>query len=95
MCTQLEGSTFAWDTTCQGAFEGIKHAISDKLFLALYDPNATTFLTTDASRVGISAVLTQIQGAKKFWWLALAILCNQWKETTALSNRKLLPAFGG
>ncbi len=37
----------------------------NKLVLALFDPNVTTLLTTDASGVGISAVLTQIQGAKK------------------------------
>ncbi len=55
MHTQLEGATFAWDSTCQGAFEGIKHAILDKLVLTLYDPNAITFLTTDASGVGIYA----------------------------------------
>ncbi len=59
------GTTFARDAACQGASEEIKWAILNKLVLALYDPNVTTFLTTDASGVGISAVLTKIQGAKR------------------------------
>ncbi len=35
--------------------------ISNDLVLALYDPNAPTFLSTDASGVGISAVSSQTQ----------------------------------
>ncbi len=51
-----KGVTFNWDSTCQKAFEMIKQMIFNDLVLALYDPNAPTFLSTDASWVGISAV---------------------------------------
>ncbi len=51
---------FVWSKECQGAFEKIKK-ISSNLKLVLYDPNAETYLNTDASGVGISAVLSQKQ----------------------------------
>ncbi len=46
-------------------FEEIKRMISNDLVLALYDPNAPTFLYTDASGVGISAVLSQTQDGRE------------------------------
>ncbi len=52
---------FYWSTECQSAFEKLKRMISENLRVSLYDPNAPTFLSTDASGVGISAVLSQIQ----------------------------------
>ncbi len=52
---------FNWSKECQEDFEQIKQMISHNLKLALYDPNAGTYLTTDASGVGISAVLLQKQ----------------------------------
>ncbi len=53
-----KGVTFNWDSACQKTFEEIKRMISNDLVLALYNPNTPTFLYTDASRVGISAVLS-------------------------------------
>ncbi len=58
---QRKGSAFNWSTECQEAFKRIKDRISSNLKLALYDPNAGTYLNTDASGVGISAVLSQNQ----------------------------------
>ncbi len=48
-----KGVAFVWSEGCQRAFEKIKERISSNLKLALYDPNAATFLNTDASGVGI------------------------------------------
>ncbi len=44
---------------------GVKKAITVDMALALYDPNAPKFLYTDASGVGISAVLSQVQGGRE------------------------------
>ncbi len=56
-----KGVAFVWDDICQQAFLQIKKMISEDLVLALYDPNALTFLLTDALGVGISTVLSQMQ----------------------------------
>ncbi len=58
-----KGAMFAWTEECQRVFEGIKRAITVDMSLALYDPNAPTYLYTDASGVGISAVLSKEQQA--------------------------------
>ncbi len=58
---QRKGATFNWSKECQEAFEWIKQMISCNLKLALYDPNADTYLTTNASGVGISTMLLQKQ----------------------------------
>ncbi len=57
-----KGATFLWTEGCQEAFDGVKKEITAGMALALYDPNAPTFLYTDASGVGISVVLSQEQG---------------------------------
>ncbi len=56
---QWKGAAFIWSGECQDAFKKIKEKISSNLKLALYDPNAETYLNTNASGVGISAVLSQ------------------------------------
>ncbi len=59
------GNTFQWSKECEKSFEEIKKDITLDMSLALYDPNAPMFLTTDASEVGISAILSQLQKAKE------------------------------
>ncbi len=56
---------FTWTEDWQKAFDGIKQAITADVALVLYDPNAPTFLYTDASGVGISAVQPQQQGGRE------------------------------
>ncbi len=63
--TGRKGATFNGDSTCQKAFKEIKRMISNNLVLALYDPNTPTFLSTDASGMGISAVLAQTQDGRE------------------------------
>ncbi len=60
-----KGVAFIWSEDCQGAIEKVKENISSNLKLALYDPNAPTFLNTDTSGVGISAVLLEKQDGKE------------------------------
>ncbi len=68
---QQKGVAFVWSKDCQGAFKKIKERISSNLKLDLYDRNAVTFLNTDASGVGISAVLSQKQNGQE-----VIIACN-------------------
>ncbi len=62
---QRKGAAFDWSKECQEAFEQIKQMISCNLKLALYDPNAETYLTIDTSGVGISTVLLQKQDRRE------------------------------
>ena len=55
-------TSFVWSEKCQADFVKLKSVLADFVPLAFYDSdvNTPTFLTTDASGYGISAVLTQI-----------------------------------
>ena len=68
---------FNWNQTHQEAFESIKKIITSKLALKIFDPQATTILITDASDVGIGAILKQVK--------------NDQEETIGYFSRKLLP----
>ncbi len=60
------------------------NGITADVALALYDPNAPTFLYTDDSGVGISVVLSQEQGVGRLQW-PLPVTCfSQSDATTAL-----------
>ena len=52
---------FVWHESQETAFQALKEAISDKLSLAIFDPNAPTFVTVDASDIGLGAQLSQLQ----------------------------------
>ena len=49
----------AWKTEHQEAFEKLKKALSQAPAMGYFDVNRDTFVTVDASPVGISAILTQ------------------------------------
>ena len=54
---------FVWGTEQQGAFDALKDSLTNADTLAYFDSNAEeTKLITDASPVGLGAVLTQVQG---------------------------------
>ncbi len=82
---QQKGAAFVWSEECQEAFQKIKDQIGDNLRLALYDPNAETFLNTDASGVGISAVLSQKQNGKE-----VSIACKSHTLQPAARNYSML-----
>jgi hypothetical protein len=50
-----------WSSECQKAFEGLKHKLSNPPVLAFSDMSLPFILSTDASQVGIGAILFQIQ----------------------------------
>lgn len=52
---------FNWTEQCEDAFRKMKDYICSKPILAIYDPQAPIFIYTDASSIGIGAVLKQIQ----------------------------------
>uniref|UniRef100_A0A5S6QCG5 RNA-directed DNA polymerase n=1 Tax=Trichuris muris TaxID=70415 RepID=A0A5S6QCG5_TRIMR len=54
-------STFCWNTTAEESFQKLKHLLLESPALALFEPRLATVVTTDASGVGIGAVLSQIQ----------------------------------
>ncbi len=53
-----KSSNFLWDDSCTKAFEAIKDAISSPKVLAPFDPTCPIHLMTDASLVGLRAVLS-------------------------------------
>jgi transposase InsO family protein len=56
---------FIWTHVQTSAFNNVKEAIATRLPLAIFDPNAETFVTVDASNVGLGAELAQIQHGKR------------------------------
>ncbi len=54
-----KGVPFAWDKNCQHAFEQLKEQLISAPVLAFPDLNGDYILYTDASDVGMGAVLTQ------------------------------------
>ena len=56
---------FIWSTECQSAFEKLKSALCNAPVLSHPLPNTQFILDTDASNVGIGAVLSQIYDGKE------------------------------
>ena len=52
---------FEWTDSCQNSFDNIKKFLMSKPILSIYNPNKMCHLFTDASRIGIGAVLKQMQ----------------------------------
>ena len=56
---------FTWTKDCEEAFQKVKTFLMKQPVLAIYNPNVPCYLYTDASRVGIGAVLKQPQTDKQ------------------------------
>ena len=56
---------FVWDESCQAAFEILKKKLCSAPVLAYPKPGLRYILDTDASDVGVSGVLSQIQDGKE------------------------------
>ena len=63
---------FHWDKPQEQSFVKLKEAISDKLHLAVFNPNAPTIVTVDASDTGLGAQLSKIQN-----WCSCAVRVPQ------------------
>ena len=63
---QKSGVKFVWESEQQIAFEAVKNAILNSNFLVHFNPKSDLYICTDASDVGIAAVLChKIEGALK------------------------------
>ena len=51
-----------WETSCDQAYQQLRAALASKPVLALNDPELRTRVETDASDIGMGAVLTQCHG---------------------------------
>ena len=58
-------SQFTWNTDCQKSFEQVKKYLMSNPILAIFNPDKQCLLFTDASRIGIGAVLMQEQDTGK------------------------------
>ena len=52
---------YCWDEECQEAFQNLKNALSNAPVLEYPQPEGQFILDTDASNVGLEAVLSQMQ----------------------------------
>ncbi len=57
--------SFEWTEECDMSFRTLKKILSDGVKTHIFDPNEKTLVTTDASDVGIGALLSQIQNGKE------------------------------
>ena len=56
----MTNSQFSWSDSAQRSFDSFKSAIAANTVLAYCDPTATLIIDTDASDIGLGAVLSQI-----------------------------------
>ena len=54
-----KNARFAWTTSHQTSFDQLKRALTRAPAMSYFDKTKDTFITVDASPVGISAILTQ------------------------------------
>lgn len=56
---------FQWSEECSKSYSTLKAMAADNLKVFIFDQFAPTFVTTDASDVGVGAVLSQLQGNRE------------------------------
>lgn len=55
------GVKFNWSSECEKTFRQLNNYLINEPILAMFDPNKTSYITTDASDLGYAATLKQIQ----------------------------------
>ncbi|CAH8497738.1 unnamed protein product [Dicrocoelium dendriticum] len=58
-------SSFVWGSNQQNAFDELKRRVVSAPLVAIFDESCRTFVSTDASDVGLGAVLSQIQNGEE------------------------------
>ena len=77
---------FVWSPDCQNSFDQVKHVLTSAPILAIFDPVKPISIYTDASGIGIGAVLKQLQpdGIEK------PVAYFSWKLTASQSQKKAI-----
>ena len=90
--TQLTKKTvkFNWDQSCQAAFEILKEKLCSAHILACPKPGLKYILDTDASDVGIGAVLSQVQDGKERVIAYASKKLNAQQQRYSVTRRELL-----
>ncbi len=65
---------FVWDKRCQEAFDTLKSMVTNLLKIYIFKPNALTYVSMDASTVGLGAVCLRSKMVRKFP-SALQLIC--------------------
>ena len=81
---------FVWDCSCQKAFESLKETLCSSPVLAYPKPGLQFLLDTDASDVGIGAVLSQVQDGKERVVAYASKRLTAQQERYSVTRRELL-----
>ena len=81
---------FNWDQSCQAAFEILKEKLCSAPILAFPKPGLKYILDTDASDVGIGAVLSQVQEGKERVIAYASKKLNAQQQRYSVTRRELL-----
>lgn len=82
--------SFVWNPECQTAFENLKNALCKAPILSYPLPNIPFILDTDASNVGIGAVLSQVQNGKEMVIVFGSKKCYKHQQRYSVTRRELL-----
>ncbi|KAL7868740.1 hypothetical protein SRHO_G00101240 [Serrasalmus rhombeus] len=87
---QCKGSDFVWTPECEQAFICLKKALTESPILTPPDPNLPFVLDTDASNVGMGAVLSQLgqEGEKVVAYFSRTF--NKAERRYCVTRRELL-----
>ena len=92
--TQLtqKGQPFRWDDACEAAFANLKEALTNAPILTYpsRNPDDQFILDTDASDVGIGAVLSQVQGGVEQVAAYASKTLNKSQRNYCTTNKELL-----
>ena len=81
---------FEWSVQCQMAFEKLKEIMTDTPILAFPDENSSIILDTDASDIGIGAVLSQVQDGRERVIAYASRKLNKAERRYCVTRRELL-----
>ena len=89
-----KGESFSWGLSQETSFQALKDAISNNLELVIFDTNAPTFVTVDASDIGLGAQLSQLQDGRDYRYSLPLTRSRIANETSPLMKRRRLLVFG-
>ncbi|XP_029938440.1 uncharacterized protein LOC115381302 [Salarias fasciatus] len=85
-----KGRPFQWDDSCTAAFYSVQAALTEAPVLAYPSPNEPFIMDTDASNVGVGAVLSQGEGEAKKVVAYFSRVLSWSKRNYCVMRRELL-----